>query len=430
MDSVVLIAILFVLFLLCGMPIAFMLGAISLIYILVTGNIPAIMIPQAMFNGADSFVLLSILFFILAGSLMNKLGLTRDLIAFADLLVGRVRGSLAQINILVSILFAGLTGAAVADTAAIGSMLVPAMKKQGYKADYSAAVTAASSIIGPIIPPSIIMVIYAAVTGLSVSQLFISGIVPGLMIGVGLMVLCYIKAVKYGHPRRTERIPPAEAVRIVQRSLTALLVPVIIIGGILFGFFTPTEAAAVACIYALLLGFLVFRTISLRELIDSLTEAAVTSSMILMIISAAKLFSIILAMESIPQQIGALILGITNNKYIFLLMVNIFLLFMGMIMETGANVLLLVPILMPIAMKFGIDPLHFAIVVLVNLNIGLATPPLGVVLFTIVPIANISLEKIVIAILPFLATMFGTLFIMTYLPDIVLFVPRLFGYGP
>ena len=430
MDSVVLIAILFVLFLLCGMPIAFMLGAISLIYILVTGNIPAIMIPQAMFNGADSFVLLSILFFILAGSLMNKLGLTRDLIAFADLLVGRVRGSLAQINILVSILFAGLTGAAVADTAAIGSMLVPAMKKQGYKADYSAAVTAASSIIGPIIPPSIIMVIYAAVTGLSVSQLFISGIVPGLMIGIGLMVLCYIKAVKYGHPRRTERIPPAEAVRIVQRSLTALLVPVIIIGGILFGFFTPTEAAAVACIYALLLGFLVFRTISLRELIDSLTEAAVTSSMILMIISAAKLFSIILAMESIPQQIGALILGITNNKYIFLLMVNIFLLFMGMIMETGANVLLLVPILMPIAMKFGIDPLHFAIVVLVNLNIGLATPPLGVVLFTIVPIANISLEEIVIAILPFLATMFGTLFIMTYLPDIVLFVPRLFGYGP
>jgi len=429
MDSVVLVAVPLRFFLLCGMPIAFMLGSISLIYILVTGNIPAMMIPQAMYNGVDSFVLLSILFFILAGSLMNKLGLTRDLIAFADLIVGRVRGSLAQINILVSILFAGLTGAAVADAAAIGSMLIPAMKKQGYSPAYSAAVTAASSIIGTIIPPSIIMVIYAAATGLSVSQLFIAGIVPGLLIGLGLMILCYFKARKHGHPRRMEPIPPKEAVKIVQRSLTALLVPVIIIGGILFGLFTPTEAAAVACIYALLLGFLVFKTISFKELLNSLSEAAVTSSMILMIISAAKLFSIVLAMESIPQQIGTMIIGITDNKYIFLLMVNIFLLFMGMIMETGANVLLLVPILMPIAMKFGIDPLHFAIVVLVNLNIGLATPPLGVVLFTIVPITKTSLEKIIVAILPFLATMFATLFLMTYIPDLVLFVPRIFGYG-
>ena len=430
MDSVALVAVLFLFFLLCGMPIAFMLGAISLIYVLVTGSIPPMMIPQAMFNGVDSFVLLSILFFILAGSLMNKLGLTRDLIAFADLLVGRIRGSLAQINILVSILFAGLTGAAVADAAAIGSMLIPAMKKQGYSSAYSAAVTAASSIIGPIIPPSIIMVIYAAATGLSVSQLFIAGIVPGLMIGASLMVLCYFKAIKHDHPCRTEPIPTAEVVKIVKRSLAALMVPVIIIGGILMGLFTPTEAAAMACIYSLLLGFLVFKTLNFRELIQSLSEAAVTSSMILMIISAAKLFSIVLAMESIPQHIGNLILGVTDNKYIFLFIVNIFLMFMGMIMETGANVLLLVPILMPIALNFGIDPLHFAIVVLVNLNIGLATPPLGVVLFTIVPIANTSLEKIVVAILPFLATMFVTLICMTYIPDLVLFVPRLFGYAP
>ncbi len=429
MDHVALIAICFLTFLLCGMPIAFMLGSISLIYILVTGNIPPLMIPQAMYNGVDSFVLLSILFFILAGSLMNKLGLTRDLIAFADLLVGRIRGSLAQINILVSILFAGLTGAAVADAAAIGSMLVPAMKKQGYSVSYAAAVTAASSIIGPIIPPSIIMVIYGAATGLSVGQLFIAGIVPGLMIGVSLMVLCYVKAIQGNHPRRTEPVPFPEAVKIVQRSVSALLVPVIIIGGILLGFFTPTEAAAVACMYALVLGLAVFRTLGIRDLFLSISEAAVTSSMILMIISAAKLFSIVLAMESIPQQIGTMILGITDNKYIFLLMVNLFLLFMGMIMETGANVLLLVPILMPIANQFGIDPLHFAIVVLVNLNIGLATPPLGVVLFTIVPIAETRLENIIKAILPFLITMFGTLILMTYLPDLILFVPRLFGYG-
>ena len=428
-EHVHLIFILFTVFILCGMPIAFVLGTIPLIYILATDAIPLVMIPQAMFNGVDSFVLLSIMFFILAGSLMNKIGLTRDLMRFADLIVGRIRGSLAQINVMVSILFAGLTGAAVADAAAIGSMLIPAMKKEGYKSSYAAAVTAASSIIGPIIPPSIIMVIYAAATGLSVGDLFIAGIVPGLLIGLALMAVCYIYARKDGHPRREERIPPKEAMRIVRKSIAALLVPVIIIGGILSGMFTPTEAAAIGCVYSLILGMLVFRTLGLKELYESIKEAAIVSSIILLIISGAKLFSIIMAMEGIPQTISNYMFSITDNKFVFLLIVNVLLLFMGMVMETGANVLLLVPILMPIAMRYGIDPLHFAIVVLVNLNIGLATPPLGVVLFTIVPIAKTPYERIIPSLMPFLAVMFAVLLAMTYIPDLVLCVPRMLGYG-
>ncbi|MFW5488484.1 MAG: TRAP transporter large permease [Desulfovibrio sp.] len=428
-EHIQLIFILFPLFILAGMPIAFVLGSIPLIYIFVTDAIPLVMIPQAMFNGVDSFVLLSIMFFILAGSLMNKIGLTHDLIAFADLIVGRIRGSLAQINVLVSILFAGLTGAAVADAAAIGSMLIPAMEKEGYSKQYAAAVTATSSVIGPIIPPSIIMVIYAAVTGLSVGDLFIAGIVPGLLIGVALMVLCYYYARKENHPCRTTAIPRAQAFRIVRKSVAALLVPVIIIGGILSGMFTPTEAAAIACVYSLVLGVIVFRTVSLKAVYESFKEAAVVASMILLIISAAKLFCIMMAMEGIPQTISSYILNVTDNKFIFLLFVNLLLIFMGMILETGANVLLLVPILMPIAMQYGIDPLHFAIVVLVNLNIGLATPPLGVVLFTIVPIAKTSFESIIPKLVPFLLAMLVVLFAMTYIPDLVLFVPKLLGYG-
>ena len=429
MDPINVIFILFPVFILVGMPIAFVLGSIPLIYILVTDAIPLVMVPQAMFNGVDSFVLLSIMFFILAGSMMNKIGLTHDLMAFADLIVGRIRGSLAQINVLVSILFAGLTGAAVADAAAIGSMLIPAMKKEGYSAPYAAAVTAASSIIGPIIPPSIIMVIYATVTGLSVGDLFVAGIIPGLLIGLALMGLCYFYAVKQGHPCRTERISNGDAARIVRKSMTALLVPVIIIGGILSGMFTPTEAAAIACVYSLFLGVVVFRTLGVKEVYESFKEAAIVSSMILLIISGAKLFSIMMAMEGIPQAISTYIMGITDNKYVFLLFVNFLLMFMGMVMETGANVLLLVPILMPIATQYGIDPLHFAIVVLVNLNIGLATPPLGVVLFTIVPIARTSFESIIPRLLPFLGAMLAVLFAMTYIPELVLFVPRMFGYG-
>jgi tripartite ATP-independent transporter DctM subunit len=412
---------------LIGVPIAFVLGLSSLAYLVFIGGIPFGVIGVRMFSGVNTFVLLALPFFILAGSLMNKTRITEDLVAFADLLVGRLPGSLAQVNILVSILFAGLSGAAVADTAAIGSILIPAMKKQGYSAEYSAAVTTTSSIIGPIIPPSIIMVIYGSVTGMSVGALFLAGFIPGLLVGLGLMIVATYYAIKEKHPRRTEPFGAARAKLVIQRAIIGLLLPIIIIGGILSGVFTPTEAAAMAVFYALVVGTVVLRTLKLKDILDSLLESAVMASVILLVISAASLFGVVLTIERVPETVAAFITGIAPNKYMFLLLVNLFLLFMGMIMETGANVIILAPILLPVAMKFGIHPLHFALVMLVNVNIGLTTPPLGVCLFTAAPIAKVKYELIAIKALPFIAMEIAVLMLITYIPEIILVLPRLAG---
>jgi tripartite ATP-independent transporter DctM subunit len=426
--ALITVMIVFILTLIIGIPIAFILGISSLVYLIFYCNMPLIVIGQRLFQGADSYVLLAIPLFILVGHLMSRTGVTKDLINFADLLVGRLPGGLAQINVVVSIFFAGLTGAAVADTAAIGSILIPAMKKQGYSAEYSAAITTASSIIGPIIPPSIIMVIYGSITGMSISALFIAGFVPGILIGLGLMVAAFYYAKKENHPHREKSFSWREGISITKNSLIALMVPVIIIGGILTGKFTPTEAGAVAYGYVLLIGIFVYKKLTIKDIIDSLYKSAVTSGVILLIISVAELFSLFLAVEHIPEQVAAIITSITTNKYVFLLMVNIFLLFMGMIMETGANVILLVPILLPIALNFGIHPLHFALIMLVNLNIGLTTPPLGVCLFVAAPIAKTSMEKIVVRVIPLVAMEVAVLLFITYIPELILFVPRLFGF--
>lgn len=428
MSAGILIASTFLSTLVIAVPIAFILGLTSLAYLLLIGDMPLSIIGVRMFAGVNEFVLLALPFFILAGSLMNKTGITEDLVSFADLLVGRLPGSLAQINIMVSILFAGLTGAAVADTAAIGSILIPAMKKQGYTAEYSAAVTTASSIIGPIIPPSIIMVIFASVTGQSVGALFIAGIIPGLLMGLGLMVMTTYYALKENHPRRTEPFGREKAIRVTKRASIGLMLPVIIIGGIVGGIFTPTEAAAMACFYALVVGILVLRTLTIENIKDSLLESGIASGVILLIISAASLFGLVLTIERIPDQAAQLISGIAPNAIVFLLLVNIFLLFMGMIMETGANVIILTPILLPVALYYGIHPLHFALVMIVNVNIGLTTPPLGVCLFTAVPIAKTSFEKISARVLPLVGMQIVVLLLITYTPELILILPRLFGF--
>ncbi len=417
----------FIITLLIGVPIAFVLGLTSLLYLIFVGNMQMLVIGSRMFAGVNKFVLLALPFFILAGSLMNKTGITEDLVEFADLLVGRLPGSLAQVNVVVSILFAGLTGAAVADTAAIGSILIPAMKKQGYSAAYSAAVTTSSSIIGPIIPPSIIMVIYGSVTGLSIGALFLAGFIPGILVGLGLMVMATYFAIKDKHPRRTEPFPREKIGRVLKRAIIGIMLPVIIIGGILSGMFTPTEAAAMACFYALIVGTLVLRRLSLNDIKESLLESAVTASVILLVISAANLFGVVLAVERVPNLVARFITTVAPNPVVFLLMVNVFLLFMGMIMETGANVVILAPILLPVALRFGVHPLHFALVVLVNLNIGLTTPPLGVCLFTAAPIARVRYEKISRAVLPFVAMQIAVLMLITFVPQTVLFLPRLLG---
>ena len=419
---------LFVALLIIGVPIAFVLGLVPLIYLIFFKGLPLIAIASKLYAGIDNYVLLALPFFILAGNIMNHTGITRDLVNFARLLVGKVRGALAQVNIVVSIAFAGLTGAAVADTAAIGSILIPAMKEEGYSAEYAAAVTTASSVIGPIIPPSIIMVIYSSVTGESVGALFMGGFLPGLAVAISLMILAYYFAIRHNHPKRTERISFAEGWRIVKRSVLAMMVPIIIIGGILTGIFTPTEAAAVACLYAFLVGVFYYKTLTVQNMVDSLINAGMVSATILLIISTSQLFSMVLTFERIPEHIASGMTAVITNKYVFLLVVNILFFFMGMVMEISASVIMLTPILLPLALEYGVHPLHFALIMLVNLNIGLTTPPVGVCLFTAVPIAKCSVEKMVPKVMPFVAAEMVAVLAITYIPEIVLFLPRLTGF--
>jgi tripartite ATP-independent transporter DctM subunit len=413
----------FLLTILFGLPIAICLGVSSLIYLIAGHLISMDVIAQRFFSSIDSFVLLAIPFFVLSGELMNRSGLTNNLIRLADALVGRICGGLAQVNIVASVFFAGLTGAAVADTSALGSILIPSMEKKGFKAEYAAAVTAASSVIGPIIPPSIIMVVYGSIMGISIGALFAAGFVPGVVIALCLMVIAYFIAKKQNHPYRTERITSKELFNICKEASLALIMP-IIIGGVV----TPTEAAAVAVAYALVVGFGVMRSLTVKDLFESLVSSAVTTAVILFIIGFANVFGWVMAIEKIPQSLSNFFIAMNFNRVTFLLVVNIFLLFMGMIMETGANAILLGPILMPIAMQLGINPIHFALIMLVNLNIGLVTPPLGVCLFVACPIAKINLSQITKAIFPFLVAEIIALFLITFLPDLVLIVPKLLGY--
>jgi tripartite ATP-independent transporter DctM subunit len=413
---------------LIGVPIAFVLGLSSLYYFLFVGRVPMDMIGQKLYSGTDNFVLLAIPFFILAGDLMNRAKITDSLVGFAQLLVGRIPGALAQVTVVCSIFFAGITGAGVADVAALGSVLIPAMKKEGYTAEYAAAITVAGSVIGPIIPPSIIMVVYSMVTGESVGALFAAGFVPGLAIGFALMIMSYYFAIKQNHPRRKEKIPFTTAVVTIRKSLIALMCPVILVGGILSGYFTPTEAAAIACAYAILAGVVLLKTLTWKDIADCFAKSAVAAAVILLIIAMAGLFSQVLALEHFPRTVAGWILGVTQNKYVFLLLVNLLLLFMGMIMETAASVILLAPILLPIAIQLGIHPLHFALVMLVNLNIGLITPPVGVCLFAAAPIAKVTIEKMSKATLPFIFAELAALMLITYVPELILIVPRMMGF--
>jgi tripartite ATP-independent transporter DctM subunit len=423
------VAVVFVVAILIGIPIAFVLGGAAIYYFLFLGNLPLDMIGQKLYAGCDNFILLAIYFFILAGELMNRSKITDSLIEFSKILVGKIPGALAQVNIVVSVFFAGITGSGVADTAAIGSVLIPAMKKEGYTVDYATAVTVTSSVIGPIIPPSVVMVIYSMSTGASVGALFAAGFIPGLAIALSLSILAFYYAIKYKHPRRTENISFRQAIVTARQSIVALLCPVVLVGGIFSGQFTPTEAAAIACFYAIIGGMFILRTLTWKDLLESFAKAAVSGSVILLIISMAALFGQFMALERIPAKMAQLILGITQNKYAFLMMVNVLLIFMGMIMETGATVILLAPILVPIAMQLGIHPVHFALVMIVNLNIGLSTPPVGVCLFAVAPIARISMERMSKAVFPFILAEFVALLFITYIPELVLFIPRLLGYA-
>jgi len=413
---------------LIGVPIAMGLGLAAVGGILAWGKVPLYLIPQRMFTGVDSFVLMAIPFFMLAGELMDATGILDRMLKFADALVGRIRGGIAHVNVVAGMILSGVSGSAVADASAIGSALLPVMKKE-YGIDFGAGVVSGAAALGPIIPPSIPMIIYAASTsGMSVAALFLSGVVPGLLIGLGMMVTIYIIARMRKYPVRKERLGAREFFARTKRAIPTLVMPIVVLGGILGGVFTATEAGVVAVVYALIFGFFISKELKLHHIPPALLKAGVTTSVVFLLIATANAVSWLVTTQQVPNLISAYLKSISPSPLVFLLIVNIFLLIVGCLMETAAALIMLVPILAPIAASYGIDPLHFGFVVVMNLVIGLITPPVGVVLFVVGGLANISMERVVRAVWPHLIWQLVVLALVTYFPGLSLWVPRMLGY--
>ncbi|WP_299985326.1 TRAP transporter large permease [uncultured Ruegeria sp.] len=420
----------FLIFLLIGLPVFFALLAAPGILLWLSGQTNDItLLYRNVYNGMDSFPLMAIPFFMLAGELMNRGGITIRLVEFSQALMGHLRGGLAHVNVLSSILFAGLSGSAVADTSALGSMLIPAMEKQGYTRKFAAAITAASSVIGPIIPPSGIMIIYAYVMGESVAALFLAGIVPGVMVGVGLMLMIKVMADRYDFPVASRKYTWGERRQASLKAFFPLLTPVIILGGILGGIFTPTEAAAVAVGYAFIIGFFVLRTLTLKEVPEILSNAGMTSAVVLLLVGAAMAFKTVVSLSHAPEQLAQLILSLSENPLILLFLINLLLFVVGMFLDAGPAIIILGPILGPIFTSLGVDPIHFAIIMSVNLTVGLATPPMGLVLFVAAAVSRERVETIAKAILPFLAVEIIVIFLITYIPALSMTIPRITGFA-
>lgn len=411
----------FALGLLIGIPVAVTLGVSSAAYLLYMG-IPIVVMPQKMFAGIDSFVLLCIPGFILAGNLMNGGGITERIIRFANASVGWMRGGLGLTNVAGSMLFGGISGTAVADAASLGGVLIPGMKKAGYPGDFSAAVTAASSTVGPIIPPSVPMIIVGALSGISVGRMFLAGAVPGILMGLAMMVTTYIISVRRNFPRQ-----PWEGFGELFKSFLgafwAIFMTLLIVGGLMTGVATPTETAVVACLYALVVGKLIYRELPLRLVPKLIIDSAIASAAILALVGFANVFGWILVSERIPQTIAAAVLSITDNKYLVILLINILLLIVGMFMETIAALIILFVPLLTLAQSVGIDPLHFATFAVLNLMIGLTTPPVGVCLFVCANIARLPLSPIVKAIIPYIITNIIVLLMVSYFPPLATWLP-------
>ncbi|MCY6379948.1 TRAP transporter large permease [Hoeflea prorocentri] len=384
-------------------------------------------LPRRLYAGMDSFPLLAIPLFILAGNLMNTGGITVRLVEFAKVLVGHLRGGLAQVNIVSSVLFAGLSGSAVADTSALGSMLVPAMERDGYTKKFAVAVTAASSIIGPIIPPSIIMIVYAYVMNVSVAALFAAGIVPGLIMAVGLMAVTSFLGKRRGFPKNERRATVKETGIAFRNAFVPLMTPVIILGGIVSGVFTPTEAAGSAVVYALFVGFFYTRSLKLSDLPRILTSTGVTSASILIVVGAAAAFGYAMTLSQLPARVAEFLPQITTNLILILFLVNLLLLATGMFLDSGPAIIILAPLLGPALIDLGVDPLHLAAIMSINLSIGLATPPLGLVLFVGSSISDVPVATIAREMTPYYMVHFAAILAVTFIPALSLTVPRLLG---
>jgi tripartite ATP-independent transporter DctM subunit len=415
-------------FMLLGIPIVFAIGLAAVLGMFLIGpTVPWIIVPSSMMNGMDSFPLMAVPFFILAGELMSRGGIAERLVAFANALVGHVRGGLGHATVVSNTMLAMDTGSALAQVAAIGRIMIPAMERHGYPRDFASALACSASLIGPIIPPSITMVIYAVTAGASVAGLFLAGVVPGILFAVALMAYVYIRALVRGE-RPDQRFLLRQVVTTGKDAVFALLMPVIILGGIFAGIMTPTESAAVAVLYALIVGAFVFRRLCWRDLYRCLLDTGIITSFIMLIVGAARIFSDLLVSEAVPQAMVAGLIGLTKDPFLLLLLINILLLIVGCLMDTTAAIIILTPVLLPAAVHAGVDPKLFGIVMCINLVIGLATPPVGMALYLASEIGKVRLELLIARIWPLLLVEIAVLLFITYVPIVSLFLPRYFGY--
>ncbi len=426
----ILIAIVIFLFLLMiNMPISFAIGIGAVISGLTLWDVDNTTIVQRMLTAINVFPLLAVIFFIFAGVLMARGGISGRLVRLAEVIVGRIPGGLAHINILSSMFFGGVSGSAVADVSSIGAMMIPAMEKDGYSKPYATAVTLTSAIMGPIIPPSIAMIIFAHVAGsVSIAGLFLAGAIPGVLIGIGLMVVAFVHAKLY-HDRIVPSIPLKEKLLRVVDGVAGMMTIVIILGGITSGIFTATEAGAVAALYALILTIVIYRSIKIRELPAILYECCIINAVVLFLVATSSVFTWILTYENFPIMVADMLLAITQKKIIILLILNVLLLFLGMFIDQTPAIIMLVPVFLPLAQQLDIHLIHLGVIVVINLSFGLITPPVGTSLFVGCRIANLPITAVVRPMLPFLPIMIAILFLVTYMPAIIMWLPSMFGFA-
>ncbi len=427
--TVLIAIVIFAVLLFLNMPISFAIGLGAVISALTLWDVDNATIVQRMVAAINVFPLLAVIFFIFAGVLMARGGISGRLVRLAEVIVGRIPGGLAHINILSSMFFGGVSGSAVADVSSIGAMLIPAMEKDGYSKPYATAVTLTSAVMGPIIPPSIAMIIFAHVAGsVSIAGLFLAGAIPGVLIGLGLMGVAFFHA-RMHHDKVVPSIPLKEKLIRIADGVAGMATIVIILGGITSGIFTATEAGAVAAFYALILTVFIYRTIKLRDLPGILYECCLINAVVLFLVATSSVFTWILTYENFPIFISDTLLSITENKIIILLILNVLLLFIGMFIDQTPAIIMLVPIFLPLAEKLGIPLIHLGVIVVINLSFGLITPPVGTSLFVGCRIANLPITAVVKPMLPFLPIMISILLLVTYVPDIILWLPSMFGFN-
>ncbi|BAL01596.1 putative transporter [Oscillibacter valericigenes Sjm18-20] len=412
-----------ILLMLVGVPVAFSMALASAGYMIAMGT-DLSMVVQRMVSGADSFTMLAIPFFFMAGELMNISGVTDKIIRLAKVLVGHFKGGLAQVNIVASVFFAGVSGSATADTAALGSALIPAMVKEGYSLDFSAAITVASSCVGPIIPPSITLVLYGILAQADVGRLLIAGILPGLLIALFQMGYTYFYSKKMGYPS-DPRATRKEAWAATKGGVTALMMPIIIIGGTMSGVFTPTESAAIAVAYGIIIGFFVYRNLTVKQFYSSLKKVGVDSMNNLFILAAAACFSWVMTMSKAPEHLVVAMTSLTSNRTLLILLILLILIIIGFFMQASQALMVLAPILVPVATAIGIDPVHFGLIMVVTLTFGGCTPPVGSMLFVVNSITKMGFSRLTKAMLPLYLPLILAILIITFIPQLSLFLPNL-----